>query len=49
MADRLVGSLFHCLSVAGKRLVIGKGLGGLPLDDEHAGLSEFWDHSIGGA
>ena len=38
-ANRLVGSLFHCLSVAGK--MNGEGLGGLPLHVENGGLPMF--------
>ena len=46
VANRLVGSLFHCLRVAGK--INGKGLGGLPLHIENVGLAAFWGHSVGG-
>ena len=46
VADRLVGSIFHCLSVARKRN--GKGLGSLPLHVENTELPEFWGHFVGG-
>ena len=35
VADRIVGSLVHCLRVAGEN---GKGLGGLPFHVENVGL-----------